>query len=155
DLIDERTDSIVRRATRLGLRPVPTRVVAQSWIGEIPSHWDVASLRRVGSLTAGVAFPDEEQGRTDEAIPYFKVRDFETPGNGEFLRFPANTVSSDTARRLRSPIIEANSIVFPKIGAALLSNRRRILTSLCCLDQNVMALTVRHGVPKYFYYLLR
>jgi type I restriction enzyme, S subunit len=154
-LATERSRATVERTVRQGLHGASACPDPHPWIVEVPCHWDVLPLKRIGKLQAGAAFPDDEQGQTDNPIPYFKVRDFETPGNEEHLATGENTVTKETARRLRSPIIPAGSIVFPKIGAALLSNRRRILTADSCIDQNVMALTVTRGVPRFFYFLLQ
>lgn len=156
ELVIERWDAVIRRATRLGLHA--DRLVRQSgvpWIGEVPEGWLVLPLRRVGRLMAGTAFPDAKQGRDDGPIPYFKVADFNHPENGEYLTVAENTVTLDVARALHSPIYPASAVVFPKIGAALLSNRRRLLAKASCTDQNVMGLVVSRGHPRFYYYLLQ
>jgi type I restriction enzyme S subunit len=156
ELVVERWDAVIRRATRLGLHA--DRLVRQSgvpWIGDAPEGWLVLPLRRVGRLMAGAAFPDAEQGRDDGPIPYFKVADFNAPENGEYLTVAENTVTLDIARALHSPIYPASAVVFPKIGAALLSNRRRLLAKASCTDQNVMGLVVSRGHPRFYYYLLQ
>ena len=104
---------------------------------------------------AGTAFPDDEQGRGDGPIPYFKVADFNHPENGEYLTAAENTVTPVVARALHSPLYPAGAVVFPKIGAALLSNRRRLLAKASCTDQNVMGLVVGRGHPRFYYYLLQ
>jgi type I restriction enzyme S subunit len=156
ELVRERWDALIRRATRLGLNA--DRLVRQSgvpWIGEVPDGWRVLPLRRVGRLMAGTAFPDDEQGRGDGPIPYFKVADFNHPENGEYLTAAENTVTPVVARALHSPLYPAGAVVFPKIGAALLSNRRRLLAKASCTDQNVMGLVVGRGHPRFYYYLLQ
>jgi type I restriction enzyme S subunit len=75
-------------------------------------------------------------------------------GNEVFMRHCENTVSRTTVRELGAQIFEENSIIFPKVGAALLTNKRRILTQPSCIDNNVMVLTPTNGVPKYLYYHL-
>jgi type I restriction enzyme S subunit len=153
-LILERQDAVIRLATRRGLWDAPLAASATPWIREIPRHWRITPLKRVGRLAAGVAFPDNEQGRVDEPLPYVKVADLTLPGNEEYIHRVTNTVTVATARRLGSTIFPANTIIFPKIGAALLSNRRRITLSESCTDQNLMGLSVEHGVMRYFFYLL-
>lgn len=44
--------------------------------------------------------------------------------------------------------------MLPKIGAALLKNRRAVLSEPSCLDQNVMGITVHTGSPAFVYYCL-
>jgi type I restriction enzyme S subunit len=156
ELVRERWDAVIRRATRLGIHADrPVRQSGVPWIGEVPEGWLVLPLRRVGRLIAGTAFPDAEQGRDDGPISYFKVADFNHPENSEYLTVAENTVTLDVARALHSPIYPAGAVVFPKIGAALLSNRRRLLAKASCTDQNVMGLVVGRGHPRFYYYLLQ
>ena len=50
-----------------------------------------------------------------------------------------NTISSETASTLRAHVIPEESIVYAKIGAALLLNKRRITTAPCVIDNNMTA----------------
>lgn len=111
------------------------------WLGEIPTHWTVTKLKRIGSLQAGAGFPDDEQGVATEEIPFFKVGDMGTAGNKREMIEWQHTVSEETARRLRAYVFPPNTIVFAKVGAALLLNRRRLLTRRSCLDNNMMGFT--------------
>jgi type I restriction enzyme S subunit len=154
-LLSERRDALIRHVTRLGLRDHQLKPSGIPWIGDVPEGWLVLPLRRVGDLVAGTAFPDSEQGRVGEPIPYFKVADFSAPANAEYLTVAENTVTGGVAAALGSPIYPKDSVVFPKIGAALLSNRRRMLQGPSCTDQNIMGLVVRRGCPRYYYYLLQ
>ena len=154
-LLGERWDALVRWVTRQGLQARPFRPSGVAWIGDVPADWHVLPLRRVGRLMAGTAFPDSEQGRTDGPIPYFKVADFNHEANGEYLSVAANSVTLEVAAALGSPVYPKGTVVFPKIGAALLSNRRRLLERPSCTDQNIMGLVVQRGVARYYYYLLQ
>ena len=108
------------------------------WLGEIPAHWRALALKRIGDLQAGAGFPDDEQGNQDEEIPFFKVGDMGAPGNEREMLVHQHSVSRATARRLRAHIFPAGTIVFAKVGAALLLNRRRLVTRPSCIDNNMM-----------------
>jgi type I restriction enzyme S subunit len=155
DLLFQRRSETIRTLVRSGIVQVATVTASLPWIGEVPAHWDLLPLRRVGKLIAGAPFPDSFQGTANEELPYFKVADFETAANSEYMAAASNTVSRLTATSLGSPVIPAGSVVFPKIGAALLSNRRRITRVDACMDQNVMALVVKKGNARFFFYLLQ
>lgn len=124
------------------------------WLGEIPAHWEVRRLRALGWLRAGVGFPESEQGVAGEAIPFYKVSDMNLEGNEVFMTNHNNSISVGTMRRLGASVFGKGSILFPKVGAALLTNKRRIVRQPACIDNNVMALTVRSGCTKYLYYSL-
>lgn len=111
-------------------------------------------LRRIGALQAGAAFPHGEQGDLDGTIPYVKVGDLQHVDDEDRLLGAANRVTSKVATMLRSPVLLAGTIVLPKIGAALLLNRRAVLAEPSCLDQNVMGVTVAVGDPRFVYYCL-
>ena len=108
------------------------------WLGEIPAHWRALALKRIGDLQAGAGFPDDEQGVQDEEIPFFKVGDMGAPGNEREMLVHQHSVSRSTARRLRAHVFPAGTIVFAKVGAALLLNRRRLIARPSCLDNNMM-----------------
>jgi type I restriction enzyme S subunit len=108
------------------------------WLGKIPAHWEVLSLKRLGIIQAGAGFPDDEQGMVDEDLPFFKVGDLARSKDGKHLDIAPNSISKDTAKRLRAYVFPAGTIVFAKVGAALKLNRRRILTRPACIDNNMM-----------------
>ena len=82
-------------------RPYPAyKDSGVEWLGEIPAHWEVLSLKRIGNLQAGAGFPDKDQGMKTEEIPFFKVGDMGTPGNECEMKKWKHTVSSATASRL-------------------------------------------------------
>jgi len=124
------------------------------WLGEIPTHWNVVPLKRLGELQAGAGFPEEEQGVTDEVLPFFKVGDMAESDDGKHLISAPNTVSTATAKRLRAFVFTERTIVFAKVGAALLLNRRRILTRPSCIDNNMMGFTPRACEAEWAFYWL-
>jgi type I restriction enzyme S subunit len=111
------------------------------WLGQVPAHWEVKRLKDIGTLVGGARFPHEEQGREGEELPFYKVADLARAEDGRTMGDAKSTISRETASRLRARIIPANSIVYAKIGAALLLNRRRITTKPCCIDNNMTAFT--------------
>ncbi|HXD30961.1 MAG TPA: restriction endonuclease subunit S [Pyrinomonadaceae bacterium] len=112
------------------------------------------SLKRFGSLIGGSGFPVDEQGfsQSEMEIPFFKVKDLAAPNK---LVTTDNYVSRETAARLGATIFPESTIVFAKVGAALLLNRFRVLGCEACLDNNMMALQLNkpHDVS-FFIHLL-
>ena len=60
------------------------------------------------------------------------------PGNEMSMKTHNNSVSRENAAKLRAFIFPKGTIIFAKVGAALLLNKRRILTCPSCLDNNMM-----------------
>ncbi|MGI3899181.1 MAG: hypothetical protein ACRYF1_01600 [Janthinobacterium lividum] len=56
-----------------------------------------------------------------------------------------NTISRETASELGAFIFPPKTIIFPKVGGAMLTNKRRILTNMSCIDNNLMGCIVKDG----------
>jgi type I restriction enzyme S subunit len=124
------------------------------WLGEIPAHWETKKLKSIGWIRAGAGFPDAEQGLVNEGLPFYKVSDMNLDGNEILMKSHNNSVSKETAKRLGATIFPSDTIIFPKVGIALLTNKRRILHCQACLDNNTMGFYVRVGSVKFMYYRL-
>ena len=98
------------------------------FIGEIPKHWVAKKLRYFCSMKSGNGFSHDLQGRVGLEIPFFKVADTNTPENKLEMLYAQNTVSSQDVSDFKFILHKPKSIVFPKVGAALLLNKRNILT---------------------------
>ena len=110
------------------------------WLGLIPAHWNVRPLKYFAAFYAGAGFPDAEQGLSDEELPFFKVKDLGSLGPDALLVSTDNTISRQTAKRLRAHLFPPRTIVMAKIGAALLLNRFRMVGVPCCLDNNMLGI---------------
>jgi type I restriction enzyme S subunit len=114
--------------------------------------WQDVRLRDVCSLVSGTGFPREYQGLLDRPILFAKVSDMNTPGNEKYIWQANNTVDGETIAQLQASVFEKGTTVMPKVGAALLTNKRRLLTCPTAIDNNVMALVPTRVEPEYLYY---
>jgi len=124
------------------------------WLGEIPEHWELQRIKRLGSLQGGAGFPHVEQGVEGELLPFFKVGDMIRSSDGKYLVNATNSVSQETALSLGAFVFPPNTVVFAKVGAALLLNRRRLLTRPSCVDNNMMGFIPSKCDPEWSYYWL-
>ena len=106
----------------------------------------LVTLHDIATLRGGHGFPEEEQGHLTGSIPFYKVSDMNEPGNEHHLYAANNYVEHATAQRLGWRTFPAGAVVFAKVGAALLSNRRRILSTESLIDNNMMAAIPRNEV---------
>lgn len=145
-LLAEKRQATISHAVTRGLDPsVPMKDSGIAWLGEVPAHWEVLPVKRVGQLKAGAGFPHGEQGLEDEELPFFKVAALSGADESDFLLPRGDSISRATASRLGAAIFPANTIVFAKVGAALLLGRIRKLSGEACIDNNLMALVVSEG----------
>ncbi len=115
----------------------------------------MVSIGEICEIVSGVGFPVERQGLLDQEIPFLKVSDMNLPGNETEIRFWNNTVSPKTAKELRGHICPPGTIIFPKIGAAIATNKKRILTKPSLFDNNVMGIIPSKKIEgRYLYNIL-
>jgi len=87
-------------------------------------------------------------------MPFVKVSDLRRIENIKGVSCSANYVSRGDIAALGARVIPAGSIVFPKVGAALLGNSRALTLTACVLDNNLMAIIPRDGDVRYWRYAL-
>lgn len=102
-----------------------------------PRGWPVVPLKQLGTPWSGGAFPLDEQGHLSGEIPFIKVSDMNLPGNERFILNANHWVSRETLARLGVKPAPQKTIVFPKIGAAIATNKKRMLTRETAFDNNV------------------
>jgi len=123
-------------------------------IKDLPKSWSIVRLGDIATSKGGFGFPLDRQGKKDGEYPFFKVSDMNLPGNEKFMRFSNNWIDSPTLKELKAKTFPRSAIVFPKIGAALLTNKKRMLVRDSVIDNNVMAVVVDDGsecLPEYLY----
>ncbi len=114
-------------------------------------------LSEVAAVESGSGFPIADQGVSDAAFPFLKVSDMNLPGNETEIRAWNHTVTDVVRQRLRARAFPAGTVIFPKIGAAIATNKKRLLTRASCIDNNCMGVTADAGKldPWYLYYQFR
>jgi type I restriction enzyme S subunit len=102
----------------------------------IPKIWRWMQLDQIGSFGSGTGFPKEYQGDGNGEIPFFKVSDMNR--NEKEMVHSVNWISRALAKKIRANILPAGTIVFPKIGGAIATNKRRVLITDSCIDNNCL-----------------
>lgn len=75
------------------------------------------------------------------------------PGNEVELVSADNYVDSQVAATAKATVFNAGAVVFPRVGAALLTNKRRVLTRSSIIDDNTYAVVPGTRVRSRFLYL--
>jgi len=120
------------------------------------AEWRECQLRDIADLRGGHGFPEYEQGIKSGSLPFYKVSDMDSLGNEQYMTKANNYVEYETARDNGWGILPRGAVVFAKVGAALLLNRRRILTIPSIVDNNMMAaVTSRTISTAWLYHWLR
>jgi type I restriction enzyme S subunit len=112
-------------------------------------------LAEVADIESGAGFPLHHQGKGEEQFPFLKVSDMNLPGNERCINRWNHSVSEVTRVEIRARVFSPGTVIFPKIGAAIATNKKRLLNIPSCVDNNVMGATPKpHSlVSEYLYHL--
>ena len=105
---------------------------------KITLAWEQRKLGELGKAQSGIGFPDKEQGGK-KGIPFFKVSDMNNLGNELEMHIANNYVSLEQIKKNGWSPIEETSVIFAKVGAAIMLNRKRLVRFPFLLDNNTMA----------------
>ena len=111
-------------------------------------------LGRVARTISGTGFPPAYQGNGAGEVPFIKVSDLALEANRAGIMAANNWVSRSDLKVLGSRVAPAGSIVFPKVGAALLGNARGRLLRPSAMDNNLMAVVPTSGDSRFWFYAL-
>lgn len=109
-------------------------------------------LAEICRLSGGYGFPIKHQGKTKGRYPFAKVSDMNRPGNEVQLRDAENYVDEADLRTLKAKTFPVGTTFFPKVGATLLTNKRRIAAVEMLVDNNVMGAVATDVDPWFLYY---
>ena len=101
----------------------------------------------------GDTFQEKYQGlKNISDIPFYKVSDMNSEGNEKFMKLANNYVEEKILREeIKATIFEKGTIIFPKVGMAIKTNKKRILSRQAAIDNNVMAVWSEKLNLEYLY----
>lgn len=120
----------------------------------IVSNYEIVTIGDVSTLVSGYGFPMTLQGQ-EGTIPFYKVSDMNSIGNEVEMLGSNNYVSIEVAQKQKWILAPQGTVIFPKIGAAIATNKKRILSKPAIFDNNVMGIICSEKImPKFMWYIL-
>ena len=116
---------------------------------DIPENWCYITPIDVGYFMAGQTPKPSELLKAGD-IPYFKVSDMNNEGNELYMNTVINYLNPNTKYKL----IPAKSIIYPKNGGAVFTNKKRILKKDSLVDLNTGAYVPFEGIDFDYLFLL-
>ena len=119
--------------------------------------WEVKTLGEIADIQSGSGFPEKYQGISNHSIPFYKVSDMNLVGNEREMIFENNTISALVRSQLGASIFPEGSTIFPKIGGAIFTNKKRITSKDSCVDNNVMGAIPKKNIvdSQFLYYFFQ
>lgn len=143
--------SLISETVTKGLdKSAPLKPSGIDYLGDIPNDWEIRKVKNTGKLIGGSGFPEEYQGVKDEKIPFIKVKSL---AEDPISRNGKDSISESIRSKLNAEKFIKGSVVFAKVGAALLLQRFRILEFDSCIDNNMMGFIPLAIEPRFFKYV--
>jgi type I restriction enzyme S subunit len=114
----------------------------------------IDKLGNVADVVNGFAFAEDLQGNKTAHIPFIKVSDFVFVSD-RYIEKSINYVDEEILKKLRAKVYPKGTVIFPKVGGALLTNKRAILGCEATFDNNIMGLVPKSVNPDLLYYFMR
>lgn len=112
------------------------------------------TLGDIVDIVSGVGFPIHLQGDRAGELPFIKVSDLNSAFEDRYVVQAANYVSATQARRLGARICPPGTVLFPKVGGALMTNKRRQLQVAAVFDNNLMGVVPRSVDADWLYFFM-
>ena len=118
----------------------------------LPVGWcwatvDQLSEIRSGQTPKGIPIIPDELG----TVVWFRVNDMNNPRNKYWMADGGLRMKSSLAEKLNLKLFPRGTIVFPKRGGAIRTNKKRLLAFPAACDLNIMALIPAAEVSKYLW----
>ncbi len=110
------------------------------------------ALGDIAEVRSGWGFPNSYQGRSEGRYPFYKVSDMNRLGNETVMDGASNYVSEEVAKQLGVRPAPQGTVIFPKIGAAVATNKKRLLSRASAYDNNVMGVIPSEVIESRFLY---
>ncbi len=151
----EKTDAIIKETQKLkkGLtQKLFTEGVGhtrfkETKIGRIPESWEVVQVGKICDvISSGINQADFETNGQETPdtglfkVIFMKVSDMNLPGNEKFIQTGNIERFYDETFVNKTNVVPPNATIFPKRGAAIKTNKKRISQSHIVLDPNLMAI---------------
>jgi len=140
---DEPAEEMLRR---LGKKPV-----IDSIISPLPVGWCWMHLEELCDVASGSTPKGIDSISHEGHISWFRVSDMNSVGNEKFLLSSKVLLTKEEAISLKIKIMPEGTILFPKRGGAIATNKKRILNKPSSYDLNLMGIFPKIVNHRFFW----
>ena len=147
--IKEEKEQLVNEGKIRKGKPLP-KVTEEEKPFELPESWEWSRVGVIGYLKSGNSY--SYPIGTEKDVPYVKVGDMNLPENDNEILSSSNYFTY--SKEIDNQLIPSNSIIFPKRGGAIATNKRKkVLAKEILIDSNTMAIVIPKLVVFDFFFL--
>jgi type I restriction enzyme S subunit len=112
--------------------------------------WKTEPIGEICKVVSGNTPKGVNDILTDGDIPFYKVADMNTEGNELFMKKAKINLSTSECKKLKLKTFPKGTVIFPKRGGAILTNKKRILSQESAFDLNLMGVIPGENVRERF-----
>jgi type I restriction enzyme, S subunit len=118
----------------------------------IPDGWCISAIPQIATIASGntpAGILDLVKPEGD--VPWFKVGDMNHESNQHSMTHADAWLTHQQVENLGLRVFPPQTVIFPKRGGAIATNKKRLLSSFGACDLNVMGITPFDEVAPYFF----
>ncbi|ACB84383.1 restriction endonuclease subunit S [Natranaerobius thermophilus] len=149
--LQEYKQSLITHTVTKGLDPnVKMKDSGVEWIGEVPEHWEILKGKYLLDIYNGYP-PEELSLSANGQVKYIQVDDLNTENDELVIKDSKLKLKNKKTEALDHPII-----LIPKRGAAIFTNKVKILVDKGLIDSNIMGLKPKKNCNiHYLVYMIK
>lgn len=154
ELLKERRQILIHNAVTRGLDPdVKMKDSGVKWIGEIPEHWFLTQIKKIGETTSGGTPPSGNlKDYYNGHIPWVRTTDL---NNDELFAVPEK-ITSKALRETACKIVPKNTVCVAMYGGPGTIGKHSILRFEATLNQALCGiLPSKRAHPEFVYYYMK
>lgn len=115
-------------------------------------RWEILKLNKVVTVINGSTPKGIETAANNGEYPFLRVSDMNLEGNKIYINKYNTSLLKIDVDKFKVKIYPKNTIIFPKRGASIYTNKKRILQTDSGLDLNIMGFISGERINFYFLY---
>jgi len=119
---------------------------------KLPKGWIWTTVSEIGLIISGQTPRGIDTFQKNDKIPFFKISDMNKSENELFMNRSEINLNESDVHNLHLNIQNTGTVIFPKRGGAIATNKKRILSKPSCYDLNIMGIFPIGISPKFIYY---
>ncbi len=155
-LLKEQKQNIINEAVTKGINPdVKMKDSGVEWLGEIPEHWNISSIKRLASSIQTGPFGSQLHAHDyiDNGIPLINPKHIK---NGKIISNPTCSISKENYQRLVKYSLRTSDLIMARRGEL---GRCAIVNSkengwLCGTGSLIVRLRKGYFIENYFYLIM-
>ena len=116
-------------------------------------NWEHVKIRGVVEVINGTTPKGFESFGVSGEYPFFKVSDMNLPGNEIYMENHTIGLNTEEVDKYKIKLCPKDTIIFPKRGASIYTNKKRILVNSAGFDLNTMGFVPKECLNPYYLFV--